>query len=296
MYTLSVEAVEANDMLSPQTTNTSDNEHYQRTLNDSQQHEVTIKERRRAGINEGQGFTNKMVIWNQKAGRVETGIVAALTMLNSVVNTVKQQKYWHRNLDRFIMQADTGNGRHKIEHLCHIIMGMTYLMNTLIFVSCLPVFYTILSGNFAVCRQRRHGLLPFILIHIFTLISSFNRMVLTTLLTEARSSNTGDIFSYISVYILDISIDTIALFLMISFYRNLRSYKVDPKDTMASSIMNDDIEKSPSTKPSKSRKIVTTSTTTNAGKTSTKGYYQFKDTSYFVGSGGEDNKFEYVKC
>lgn len=279
-FSFSVEAVEANNM-SSLTNNTDDNESHQTNL--SEDHQVTIKERTTNIEKQGQ---SKMVVWNQQAGRVECGIVAGLTMLNSVVNSIKVQRYWTKNLDSFIMKADTSYARHRVEHVCHIIMAMTYLMNALIFASCLPVFHTISSSNFSACRQRRHGLLPFILIHIFTLVSSFNRMMLAILLSEASGISTtgGRITTEINVYILDISIDAIALLLMVSFYRNLRSYKVDSKEPMAP-MMNNDIEASPTTKHSQ-RKIIVT------GKAAI-GYSQFNDSNDFVN--GDNRNFEYVK-
>ena len=108
-------------------------------------------------------------------------------------------------------------------------------------------------------------------------------MMLSALLTESGNSSytNGDFFAELQIYILDISIDAIALFLMISFYRILRAFKVNSK-----SFLNDnDIEVSPTAKPSQRMMVAS-----RFGMPSAE-YVQFNDSSSF-----EVEKFEYVKC
>ena len=99
-------------------------------------------------------------------------------------------------------------------------------------------------------------------------------MMLSALLTESGNSSytmNGDLSAELQVYMLDISIDAIALFLMISFYRNLRAFKGDSK-----SFLNDnDIEASPTAKPSRRMMVASKFGMPSAG------YVQFNDSSSF---------------
>ena len=108
-------------------------------------------------------------------------------------------------------------------------------------------------------------------------------MMLSALLTESGNSSitNGDFNSELQVYLLEISVNAIALFLMISFYRNLRAFKGDSK-----SFLNDnDIEASPTAKHSR-RTMVASKFGMHSAE-----YVQFNDSSSF-----EVEKFEYVKC
>ena len=224
------------------------------------------KQQKQQQLSDTKGSSLKMVVWHQKSGRVETGIVAGLTLVNAAVNSYKVYNYWNENLDKFVDRVDLEYNKERVTHVCHILMAMSQLMNMLVFVSCIPVLYTVAPTDFGTCRKRRHGLVPFIVVHIFTLITSLNRMMLSVILTETGSKSAG-----YEIYVLDMTIDVIALFLIFSFYKALRSYKEE-------TAMSDVEAISTPTTPTKNRMV-----------SPAKGYVQFKDACIDV------ERFEFVK-
>lgn len=151
-----------------------------------------------------------------RTGRLEATVVAVLTIISSVVYTVKLFKWSEENIDSYVNQSQIVEEQEKIRHLCKIVVLFSLTGNALAFLSSIPVFYATWAPTVAECRLRRHAVLPYIFVHIFLFVTAINKLALAYLFFGESDK---DMFSYRG---LDVVTDGLALFLMVVYFMNLQ--------------------------------------------------------------------------
>ena len=146
-----------------------------------------------------------MDVCYRESGRIETGIVVILTVIYAAFKSYKINNCWmNEDLDKLVDTVDIKYN--------HALMIISQLKNVVILLSCLPVLYTITPSDTSACKKRRHGLLPFIGVHILSMIVSVNCMIISASLTDTVMKSTGDrCFTQYKVYLYTI-VDAISLF------------------------------------------------------------------------------------
>uniref|UniRef100_A0A7M5V964 Transmembrane protein n=2 Tax=Clytia hemisphaerica TaxID=252671 RepID=A0A7M5V964_9CNID len=174
-------------------------------------------------------------IWNRKTMRLEAIVVAVLTMVSSTVYTVKMYNWWHDKMELYIYASELEAWR--MRRLCQTLVWFSVIGNIMVFVSSIPVLFAALPKSLMERCQRRHHLLPFIFVQIFTMITAINRLMLTFIFSESATNDSNlDFAKLYEIRSLDIVTSALALFLICAFYRDLKKSKGRVEDIEASPV------------------------------------------------------------
>jgi len=162
------------------------------------------------------GTTEKERVYALHTGRLEATVVAGLTIISSLIYTIKLYKWSEQNIEVYANQTDIVEEQHRIRRLCHLVVSFSLIGNALAIISSAPVFYAVWPSVVAECRKRRYFVIPYILVHVFLFVTAINKLVLAYVFFGKEDR---DLFSARG---LDVVTDGLALFLMTAYFLNLQ--------------------------------------------------------------------------